>query len=71
MENRMRWLESLVRANCPSIDLAGEPENERRRTDDNKQASGPNNHTEFDFDFAQSPPPEPRTPVAQENASSR
>lgn len=67
MENRMRWLESLVQKNCPGIDFAHGPENDYRVLDEQEQmqAGAPNNH---DSGFAQSPPPQPDTQNDHESA---
>ena len=56
MENRMRWLESLVRENCPNVDLASE--NDTSALNEKVQAGGPRNQIDVDSGFAQSPPPE-------------
>lgn len=52
----MRWLESLVRENCPNVDLASE--NGSRVLDEKVQTRGRRTEIDVDSGFAQSPPPE-------------
>lgn len=70
MENRMRWLESLVQKNCPGVDLAHGPENNYRVLDEQEQmqAGTPNNHNDVDSGFVQSPRPQPDTQNDHESA---
>lgn len=56
MENRMRWLESLVRENCPNVDLTGE--NDSCVLNEKVQTGGQRTQIDVDSGFAQSPPPE-------------
>lgn len=68
MENRMRWLESLVRENCPDVDLASE---NSRVPNEKSQAGSSRNQTDVDSGLAQSPPLERRPRAEQDDAPGR
>ncbi|XHG08137.1 hypothetical protein AWENTII_011255 [Aspergillus wentii] len=69
MEHRIRWLESLVRENCPNVDLSQGPGNERQ-LDDRAPTGTPGDHIGVES-AAQSPHPEPRGHVDDENTTSQ
>lgn len=51
MENRVRWLESVVKENCPDVDLNSGP----RVSAEQPQTAVPSSHSEVDSGFAQTP----------------